>query len=71
MGQSLDQHPDRPSGTPQPYQHGQPLGFLIAGARQGCRCNTEGCGEPGRAQMDIDLVGPDIFVHDCQVAVLI
>jgi len=59
-----DQHRDLPPGAPQPYRHGDNLGFVVRRARQGCRCCIEECTEPGRAQMNIDLIGPDIDAVD-------
>ena len=50
---------DLPPGTPQPYRYGQNLGFVVARGRQ-WRSDIEEHTEPGRAQMDIDLIGPDI-----------
>jgi hypothetical protein len=40
------------------------LNFVLRRARQWCRCDIEECGEPGRAQIDIDLIGPDIDAVD-------
>ena len=40
------------------------MNFVVARARRGCRCDIEECGEPGRAQMDSDLIGPDIDAVD-------
>jgi len=39
------------------------LDFVLHRARQWPR-DIEECGEPGRPQMDIDLIGPDIDVVD-------
>ena len=40
------------------------MNFVVRHARQWCGCDIEECGEPGRAQMDIDLIGPDIDALD-------
>jgi len=40
------------------------LNFVGRGTRQWCGCDIQECGEPGRAQMDIDLIGPDIDAVD-------
>jgi len=59
----LDQHPDRPPGAAQPHRDGQDLNFVLRRAWHWCS-DIEECGEPGCAQMDIDLMGPDIDALD-------
>ena len=40
------------------------MNFVVSRARQWRRCAIEKGGEPGRAQMDIDPMGPDINAVD-------
>src|SRR6516164_6913536 len=60
---AIDPHRDLPPGTAQLYRYRQDLGFVVGRAWQ-WRSDIEECGEPGRAQMDIDLMGPDIDAVD-------
>jgi hypothetical protein len=54
----------RPARSGVTAPDGQDLNFVVRRARQWCRCAIEECGEPGLAQMDIDLMGPDIDAVD-------
>jgi hypothetical protein len=40
------------------------LNFVVARARRWCRFDIEEGGEPARAQLDLDLIGPDIDAVD-------
>src|SRR5262249_62184282 len=68
---AIDPHRDLPPGAPQPYRHGQGLGFVLHRARQWCR-DIEERTEPCRPQMDVDLSGPAIEALDqsCKEATL-
>src|SRR6516225_5767612 len=60
---AIDPHRDLPPGAPQPYRHGQKLGFVVGLARQ-WRRDIEERTEPGRPEMDVDLIGPHIDALD-------
>ena len=54
---AIDPHRDLSSSTAQLYRYRQDLGFVVRRAWR-WRSDIEECTEPGRAQMDIDLIGP-------------
>ena len=61
---SLDQHPDLPSRAPQPYRDAQDLDFLFRRPRQSRRCDIQDRTKPCLAELDVDLIGPDVDAFD-------
>src|SRR5215813_6276081 len=57
---SSNPHRDRPPGPAQPYRDGEDLDFFLRRARRWRRGDIEDFAEPCRAEMDVDLIGPDL-----------
>src|SRR6516165_9765663 len=60
---AIDPHRDLPPGTAQLDRYRQDLGFVVSRAWQ-WRSDIEECTEPGRAQMDVDLISANVDAFD-------
>jgi hypothetical protein len=61
---AIDLHRGLPPGAAQPHREGHDLVFLVRCMRHWRRCDIEDRAEPCRADMDVDLIGPDVNAAD-------